>query len=81
MDSEQIPAQLEKLVFRHDSFGDALYPYLTKHFKKIINAAPFAPFRFEAIRVERPEVVLHLFTERYLMQAIYDDFYYKEPGY
>jgi len=80
VDSKRIPAPLEKLVFRHDSFGDALYPYLTQHFSKIINAAPFAPFRFEAISRERPEIVLHLFAERYLTQAVHDDFYHKEPG-
>jgi hypothetical protein len=81
MDSKGIPVQLEKLLYRHDSFGDALYPYLTKHFKKIIQAAPFAPFRFEAISRERPDIALHLFTERYLTQAIHDDFHYKESGY
>jgi hypothetical protein len=81
VDLKRTPSQLEKLVFRHDSFGDALYPYLTKHFKKIIQVAPFAPFRFEAIFRERPEIVLHLFAERYLTQAIHDDFYYKESGY
>ena len=81
VDSKRMPAPLEKLVFRHDSFGDSLYPYLTKHFRKIVNAATFAPFRFEAISRERPEIVLHLFAERYLMQAVHDDFYYREPGY
>jgi len=81
VDLTRIPSQLEKLLFRHDSFGDALYPYLTKHFTKIIDVAPFAPFRFEAIFHEQPEIVLHLFAERYLTQAIHDDFYYKESGY
>jgi hypothetical protein len=81
VDLKRTPSQLKKLLFRHDSFGDALYPYLTKHFKKIIGVAPFAPFRFEAIFRERPEIVRHLFAERYLTQAIHDDFYYKESGY
>jgi hypothetical protein len=81
LDSKQITPQFEKLLFRHDSFGDALYPYLTKHFKKIISAAPFAPFGFEAISREQPEIVLHLFAERYLTRAIHDDFHYREPGY
>jgi hypothetical protein len=80
VDSTPKPVPLEKLVFRHDSFGDALYPYLRKHFKRIINAPPFAPFRFEAISRERPEIVLHLFAERYLTQAVHDDFYYKDAG-
>jgi hypothetical protein len=79
--SDHIAGRFEKLVFRHDSFGDALYPYLTKHFKKIVNISPFAPFRFEELSLERPEIVLHLFAERYLTQAIHDDFYYKEPGH
>jgi alginate O-acetyltransferase complex protein AlgJ len=67
-----------KLIFRHDSFGDNLYPYLSRNFKKIINVAPFAPFRFEDIFHEKPEVVIHIFAERYLTQAIHDDFYYQE---
>jgi hypothetical protein len=75
------PSQLDKLVFRHDSFGDALYPYLRKHFKNVTSAAPFAPFRFEEILREQPQIVLHLFAERYLTQAVHDDFYYKEPEY
>ncbi|MHC1726868.1 MAG: hypothetical protein AB9866_12825 [Syntrophobacteraceae bacterium] len=74
------PSQHQKLLFRHDSFGDGLYPYLTKHFKRIINVAPFAPFRFEEIYRERPELVLHLFTERYLTQAIHDDFFHKDAA-
>lgn len=74
-------SQLNKLVFRHDSFGDGLYPYLKKHFKNITSAAPFAPFRFDEIMRERPQIVLHLFAERYLIQAVHDDFFYKEPGY
>ncbi|MGO9314467.1 MAG: alginate O-acetyltransferase AlgX-related protein [Syntrophobacteraceae bacterium] len=73
--------QLNKLVFRHDSFGDGLYPYLKKHFKNITSEAPFAPFRFDEILRERPQIVLHLFAERYLTQAVHDDFFYKEPGY
>lgn len=78
LDGKRRPLLHEKLLFRHDSFGDGLYPYLTKHFSRIINVAPFAPFRFEKIYREGPEVVLHLFTERYLTQAIHDDFFYKE---
>ncbi len=79
LDLKRTPSQLEKLVFRHDSFGDALYPYLNKHFKKIIGVAPFVPFNFERIYKERPEIVLHLFTERYLAKAIHDDFFFKYP--
>ncbi len=81
MDSKPIILRLEKLVFRHDSFGDALYPYLKKHFKKIVNIAPFAAFDLEAISREQPEIVLHLFAERYLAQAIHDDYHYKQPEY
>jgi hypothetical protein len=81
VDSKRIVRKLEKLVFRHDSFGDGLYPYLTKHFKKIVNTAPFAAFNFEAISREKPEIILHLFAERYLTQAIHDDFYYRQPKY
>jgi len=75
------PAQskkLRKLVFRHDSFGDNMYPFLWNHFEKIVNIAPFAPFRFDEIFEDPPEIVLHLFTERYLTQAIHDDFFHQE---
>ncbi|MFZ2446603.1 MAG: hypothetical protein WAW37_09605 [Syntrophobacteraceae bacterium] len=71
-------ARIRKLLFRHDSFGDNLYPYLTKHFEKLVNVAPFAPFRFDEIFRDPPDIVLHLFTERYLTQAIHDDFFYRE---
>ncbi len=70
--------RFRKLVFRHDSFGDNLYPFLREHFNQIVNVAPFAPFRFEEIFMDPPEVVVHLFTERYLTQAIHDDFFYRE---
>lgn len=66
------------LIFRHDSFGDALYPFLHCSFNKLINIAPFAPYRFEAIFEQRPQAVLHIFAERYITQAIHDDFYYEE---
>ncbi len=70
--------RFKKLLFRHDSFGDNLYPFLNRHFEKITNVAPFAPFRFDEILRDPPEMVLHLFTERYLTQAIHDDFFYQE---
>jgi hypothetical protein len=66
------------LLFRHDSFGDNLYPYLRPVFRKIINIAPFAPFRFDVIERERPQAVLHVFAERYLPQALQDDSFYRE---
>ena len=66
------------LIFRHDSFGDGLYPYLRRHFKELANIAPFAPYRWQAIFEKRPQAVLHVFAERYITQAIHDDFYYEE---
>ncbi len=66
------------LIFRHDSFGDGLYPYLRRHFKELANIAPFAPYRFEALVEKRPQAVLHVFAERYITQAIHDDFFYEE---
>jgi alginate O-acetyltransferase complex protein AlgJ len=66
------------LIFRHDSFGDGLYPYLRRHFKELANIAPFAPYRLQAIFEKHPRAVLHVFAERYLTQAIHDDFYYEE---
>lgn len=64
------------LIFRHDSFGDGLYPYLRRHFKELVNIAPFARYRFQAIFEKRPEAVLHVFAERYITQAIHGEFYY-----
>jgi len=66
------------LIFRHDSFGDNLYPYLRNHFQKIVNLAPFSNYKFDAIREERPAAALHVFAERYITQAIRDDFFHRE---
>jgi len=66
------------LIFRHDSFGDALYPFLHYSFERLVNIAPFAPYQFEAIFEQHPQAVLHIFAERYITQAIHDDFYYEE---
>ncbi|NLI82993.1 MAG: hypothetical protein GX443_15080 [Deltaproteobacteria bacterium] len=67
------------LLFRHDSFGDNLYPFLTPLFQKIVNIAPFVPFDFETIRKHDPEIVLHVFVERYLPQAVSGDFFFRSP--
>ena len=77
---ESVPTQpvLDTLVLRHDSFGDALYPFFHRHFKNLVNIAPFAPYRFEAIFAKRPQAVVHVFAERYITQAIHGDFYYEE---
>ncbi len=66
------------LIFRHDSFGDGLYPFLHRSFKDLCNIAPFAPYRFEVIFEKRPQAVLHIFAERYITQAIHGDFFYEE---
>lgn len=66
------------LLFRHDSFGDNLYPYLGRHFDRIVNIAPFSNFDYDAIRKEHPVAVLHVFAERYITQAIHDDFYHRD---
>jgi alginate O-acetyltransferase complex protein AlgJ len=66
------------LLLRHDSFGDGLYPFLNVHFEALRNIAPFAPFPFAQIAAERPVAVIHVFAERYLTQAIHDDFFYQE---
>lgn len=68
------------LIFRHDSFGDGLYPYLRRHFKKLINIAPFARYRFQAIFEKRPQAVLHVFAERYITQAIHGEFFYGDDN-
>jgi alginate O-acetyltransferase complex protein AlgJ len=69
---------MDTLIFRHDSFGDGLYPYLTRHFKKLVNIAPFAPYKFDALVQQRPHAVIHVFAERYITQAIHDDFYHED---
>jgi hypothetical protein len=72
------PKSGKTLLLRHDSFGDGLYPFLKAHFETLRNIAPFAPFPFETIAAERPVAVVHVFAERYLTQAIQDDFFYQE---
>lgn len=72
--------QMHRVIFRHDSFGDNLYPYLNRLCEKVINIAPFAPYRFEALEREHPEVVLHVFAERYIPQALHGDFFYREDS-
>jgi alginate O-acetyltransferase complex protein AlgJ len=78
LDPQQHMFRLPKIVFRHDSFGDNLYAFLSRNFEKILGKPPFTPFRFEEIFPENPEIVLHVFAERYLTQAIHDDFFYRE---
>jgi hypothetical protein len=78
VEQEEGQPRFGTLVFRHDSFGDALYPYLRRHFNRIVNVAPFAPFDFERIAGERPAAVVHLFVERYITQALHDSFFYPE---
>lgn len=68
------------LLFRHDSFGDGLYPFLHVHFQSIVNIAPFAPYRLDDIERRNPEVLLHVFAERYITQALHDDFFYREAA-
>lgn len=77
---ESVPSQpvLDTLVLRHDSFGDALYPYFHRHFKNLVNIAPFAPYRYDAIFAKHPQAVVHVFAERYITQAIHDNFFYEE---
>jgi alginate O-acetyltransferase complex protein AlgJ len=78
LDTQKRLFNLQKIVFRHDSYGDNLYAFLSRHFEKILGLPPFTPFRFEEIFRETPDVVLHVFAERYLTQAIHDDFFYQE---
>ena len=63
------------LVFRHDSFGDVLYPHLYQNLKELADIAPFAPYRSEVIFEKHPEAVLPVFAEHFITQAILDDFY------
>ena len=69
---------LGTLILRHDSFGDNLYPYVNAVFKRVVNIAPFAPYRMDAIERERPQIVVHVFAERYIPRALHDDYFYKE---
>ncbi len=76
LDMRGASPKLGRLIFRHDSFGDNLYPFLSHHFEKIKGLPPFVPYRYETIEAERPDVVLHVFAERYLTMALHDDFQY-----
>lgn len=70
------PTPSGTLIFRHDSFGDNLYPYLRRHFKHLVNIAPFTTYKFQSIFERHPQAVLHVFAERYITQAIHDDFHH-----
>ncbi len=63
-----------KAIIFHDSFGDALKPYLTQHFKEVIyihymnfNAAK------KIIEMERPDVVIDLRVARNIEKALRRD--------
>jgi alginate O-acetyltransferase complex protein AlgJ len=58
------------LVFG-DSFGMGLHPFLTSSFRRLVFA--FIPtVDHELVRRERPDVVVSVLTERFLMQVPYD---------
>jgi hypothetical protein len=71
---EETKPQLDTLVFRHDSFGDKLYPFLKRHFKNIKGHSPFGPFDFDEIQSCHPQVVIHLMVERYVRMSVSDDY-------
>jgi alginate O-acetyltransferase complex protein AlgJ len=69
---------LGTVIFRHDSFGDNLYPFMNATFKRVVNIASFAPYHMDAIEREHPQIVLHVFAERYIPQAIHGEYFYRD---
>ena len=65
----EIPgASLPRAVMLRDSFGNALMPFLSEHFRRILYlyTKKLSP---EVIAREEPQVVIQEFVERRLMQA------------
>lgn len=57
--------ELPRAVMFRDSFAEAMIPFLSEHFSRILYAWTHN-FDFEIIRQERPDVVIHEMVERYL---------------
>lgn len=76
-----VPFVLDKLCFKHDSFGDKLYPFLNRHFRKVVGMAPFTKLDYEKIDRERPNVLLNVLAERYLYMALNDDYHLKDARF
>ena len=72
---------LDKICFKHDSFGDKLWGFLGRHFKKIVGMAPFTKLDYQKIDRERPNVLLYVLAERYITMAINDDYSLKDEVY
>jgi len=57
---------LPRLVMFHDSFGNALVPFLSEHFSRAVHVSHGMGFDAPLLERERPDVVFQELTERYL---------------
>ena len=65
-------ARLPKAVLYRDSFGSALVPFLAEHFERMVTLWEYDVVP-EAIREERPDVVIQQWVDRRLYtRAPYD---------
>ncbi len=65
------PSQPRAVVFR-DSFAIALVPFLSEHFRRVAYVW-HKPFSRRAVEAERPDVVLEVRCERFLIYDPEDD--------
>lgn len=64
--------RLAKAVVFHDSFGDAIKPYLSKHFERVAYQLRKADLAvdLDLIEKEKPNVVIQEIVERHVVQLI-----------
>lgn len=66
---------LPKLIFIHDSFGNALEVYLKENFSKVTKYYINRPgFNYNKIVREKPDIVIEEIVERYLYLTLRSDF-------
>jgi hypothetical protein len=65
----QPAAALESAVVIHDSFYEALAPFLREHFRRTVSV-PTYEFPAALIEAERPQVVIEELVERFLMNHL-----------
>jgi len=64
--------ELPRAVMFRDSFANALIPYLSEHFSRIVYIWDHR-FHPEIVREEKPDVVIHEIVERYLWVLLWEN--------
>ena len=55
-----------RMVLLHDSFGEALKPFLAEHFSRAVYVSNAMGFEDALLEREHPDLVIQEITERYL---------------